>query len=290
MIHTSSEDLTARFDRLERQNRQLRRLCLGCLIGASLLTTLGARQVAKNGPKTVEAERFLLRDKQGRMRAILDMAPDRGPILAFYDEKGKNRIVLDMDQQGNPALNLFDERGNSRTALGVELPKRGVGLSVYDENNNPRVILGTTHEDWSSLCLYGRGAAPGEARIKLSVSPVGGEANATFYDEESKARVALGLMGEQGTDPALAINDKNQKQRISLGIQPNGAGRVALMDAGEKPLVRLATDPEGNHRLRRFLRRSPRALPRARRQANGRHAGPLLRGLATRDPVWRAAE
>src|SRR5262245_39850556 len=44
--------------------------------------------------KTIEAERFILRDKQGGARAVLETARDGAPRLALRDKGGKDRLEL----------------------------------------------------------------------------------------------------------------------------------------------------------------------------------------------------
>ncbi len=76
-----------RLDRLEKQNRRLKRLGVtSLLIVAALALTGQARPKAR----TVEAERFVLRDGQGRARitigtpkssgVAMDLAPDE-PVI-----------------------------------------------------------------------------------------------------------------------------------------------------------------------------------------------------------------
>jgi hypothetical protein len=94
MMQNSISDLTnlsARVEQLERANRRLKWAVFAALFAAMLVGC--ARR-----SNTVEADRFMLRDKQGRVRAEMAMSYDTGP-------------------NGNPSLVLLDENGKERTSV-----------------------------------------------------------------------------------------------------------------------------------------------------------------------------
>lgn len=101
------ESLRERLDRLERHNRYLK------LAGALML--IGLIAGALTGPAVgsspiVEAERVILKGRDGRVRAAFALAGDGSPVLAFNAKDGMTRIVLGI-VDGEPRLNLVSKDG-----------------------------------------------------------------------------------------------------------------------------------------------------------------------------------
>jgi hypothetical protein len=103
MEHLVSNELIARLERLERENRRLRVsglalpvLALICLIGPAL-----ARAGGSVSPR-VEAQQFILRDEAGRVRGMLGMDEGR-PRLVLRDEKGAVLVEIDGQPHTLPA-------------------------------------------------------------------------------------------------------------------------------------------------------------------------------------------
>lgn len=89
------DSLRARLARLEGQNRCMRVV----LLILSLICILSAVS-CESSPKTIEAQRFVMTDKNGQLRAEIAMTYDFGP-------------------KGNPVIRLFDERGKELTTIGA---------------------------------------------------------------------------------------------------------------------------------------------------------------------------
>ena len=78
----ASNELLARVERLERQNRCLRSTGDVVLIGAAVvligcLVLLGCGAHPADDPKTVEAEQFMVRDRDGKVRLATGHGPGR---------------------------------------------------------------------------------------------------------------------------------------------------------------------------------------------------------------------
>jgi hypothetical protein len=134
------EAVVERLERLERQNRRLRRG--GIVVALAAVSLFGACWLRPSG--TVDAERFVLRDKQGRIRIEIAMS---------YDFR-----------EGNPVIRLLDEKGTKLTTLGAGLLRiadgKGVEATLLDNmlqfNNEAGVSarLGGAKEG-GSLFLFG---------------------------------------------------------------------------------------------------------------------------------------
>ena len=67
-------------------------------------------------PKTVEAERFILRDAAGNVRALLGMDSEGGTFLHLNDQ-GRNAIELCVKGDGSRFLAVRDRDGDIRACL-----------------------------------------------------------------------------------------------------------------------------------------------------------------------------
>jgi hypothetical protein len=67
--------------------------------------------------RTIEAERFVLVDKQGRPRMALETLPDDSPALTLLNEHGKPLVRL-AEVRGKPLLQFMFE-GTFRASLAV---------------------------------------------------------------------------------------------------------------------------------------------------------------------------
>ena len=127
--------LAHRVTQLEQQNRLFK--CAGMLLLLLLgSVTLVAAQERGKG-QTIEAERFVLKDANGRMRADLGMDKNGGVRFVLYDENEKQRLNAASFNEG-PGLALFDENGAVR--FSVSQSNRGPSLVFNDENQKPHVI------------------------------------------------------------------------------------------------------------------------------------------------------
>jgi hypothetical protein len=91
-------------------------LALGGILGHALSGAPQPNQLPPAAPaKTVEAERFILKDQQGKMMAILDLNPDGLPILALLDKEGKSRaqVSISPGPDGQPFISLSDKNGKA---------------------------------------------------------------------------------------------------------------------------------------------------------------------------------
>ena len=113
-------------------------VALGAVIPAVLETTAFRAGAAAGAGNEVRANAFILEDKNGKVRALLDANED-GPILYFNDKNGKTRAWLAVWETG-PDLVMFDEDGKTRIAIKVD--ENGPGLTLYDEK---RAII------WSAI-------------------------------------------------------------------------------------------------------------------------------------------
>lgn len=101
--------LAERVNTLERENR-LWRWGGGFALIVGLVVTIGGAQRAN--PRAVEAEQFIVRDKDGKERARLGLASDGAPALFLRATDGSTRAILQAsDRDDSGSLYLFGEGG-----------------------------------------------------------------------------------------------------------------------------------------------------------------------------------
>ena len=132
-MNSQTPDMQAvleRLDSLERQNRRLKRVGVLALAFVGALALMG--QASR--PKTLEAEQFVIRDHQGRVRAEMGMyEPEAGPRslspeVKLFDERGRSRVALAAYPLG-PSLDFYDDKGNIRVEL-VHVDGTGPGIEI----------------------------------------------------------------------------------------------------------------------------------------------------------------
>ena len=154
-------EMAQRLEKLERQNRRLMQAGIMALV---LLFSLVLMGQAPRKLRPIESDRFTLKDATGKKRAELLME-EAGPGLVLYDETGKRigrfgavtngaGLSLQSIEQGprlslvcqpeGPHLLLFDRAGKFRTELGAS--QRGPYLLFHDSNGSARAALALDNE------------------------------------------------------------------------------------------------------------------------------------------------
>ena len=114
--------LSARVDRLERQNRRLVRIALACGV-------LGLASAAAPLCKTVRGERFVLEDSHGRGRVVLDAYSTPNPRMTLFDKHGEEAARLHVADDGGIDLEVFREDGEpTRTSLTGKKSRDKIGV------------------------------------------------------------------------------------------------------------------------------------------------------------------
>jgi hypothetical protein len=131
-----------RLEKLERHSRRMRQAGLAALV----LTGAALWMAQAPSSRTVEAERFVLRDAIGRVRATLGVTADaQEPTLLLLAGDGNVRASL------GPDLVLNDRAGNRRAVLTVVAS--GPDLRFWDASGKLRAeFAGTDYA--TSVALF----------------------------------------------------------------------------------------------------------------------------------------
>jgi hypothetical protein len=232
--------LTQRVNRLEKENRRMKRLAGLAVVGITALMLMGQAKPS-HVPKVSEAERFVLRDPNGKVRAALAVVKNQ-PVLTLHDSDEKMKVLLNIADSGEPTLRLFGNDGSESVYLsnalgyhdrrGLRLmlgqvdkqgPFEGPFLRLYDANGTNRASL-VTSDDGSSLTLYGK---DGKGQVALQ-SRDDGKQNLVIKPEGSEHGMVL-------TADTLVFSDQGGKIRAGLTVLREGAG-LALYDRTGKAI------------------------------------------------------
>ncbi|SRR5258708_641634 len=247
-MENQSLDIHARLEKLERENRQMKRLGIVLAVLASTFFISGQAHINK----TIDANEFVLKDGNGKVRARLSMQTDK-PSLFFYDDKGG--IPLSLSGGDEPFVNLIrvgtEETvtlGANRGFCGVGIYEKNIraglsiqkgvpGLELYDAQGKPRAAINAT-EDRASIYLN-------NAQHKMA---------STMWAEEDGS--GIGVIGSTGIfrvnfggvigGPVMSIEDKEgystQIGSSDLVVPKTGrtertsAASVVLFDKDKKVL------------------------------------------------------
>lgn len=139
--HPEKQPLEIRIERLERQNQLFRRGALTCLIALVSIGLMGQTKRPRKAaptpapaapvvPDKIEAQSFILKDGNGKIRAELSMA-GTGPTFKLLDESGTPLMTLSLNDgspQG-PMMRFSDPQHNAGVSLSV-LEGMGSQLSL----------------------------------------------------------------------------------------------------------------------------------------------------------------
>lgn len=211
----TDDRLRERLDRLERDNRRLKRV--GVVIGVLLMAALGMGQTP--GKRVITANEFVLIDGKGEHRMVLAVKEEQ-PAFALYDGHGQRRALLTLDKDGRPAFALADANGEARLSLGLRHggePR----LSLLDATGHLQLGLGMViGEPHFWMCDADR-----EVRVRLLLSA--GKPELTMYGAEGRAHVWIKADNDGSV---IDLGGAAGEQQVILSA--TGGGHLELNDEG----------------------------------------------------------
>jgi hypothetical protein len=199
--------------RLKQQARLWKRAGGVVLAAVIVVTIVGAGRDAV--PKTIEAERFVLRGKHAEELVRLEEIPDEGPSLTFFDHRGKQRINMMIASDGKASVGFFDRHENPRIGFGLQANGLA-GLSFIGQDGKERGGMSINADGSVALGLFDNEGRP---RVRLS-SNADGTPHLTLLSESGKKR--LGLDVAPAGEAILSVLDSQGVVRLSIGIGKDG--------------------------------------------------------------------
>ena len=150
MTDANHAAIITRLERLEQQQRRWRALAVVATLGLLSVGLMGQKPAGR----TLEAERFVLRDAAGRLRAELVMDNEQSAALRFKDADGMPRLTVGTEN-GAAVVVVNEATGKLRAGL-VSLPHGAPGLSLYDTSGKPRAELSLNRDGAPALTFNDR--------------------------------------------------------------------------------------------------------------------------------------
>ncbi len=204
MNEPSMEVIRQRLSHLERENRRFKYGGVLLLIVIAALIMMGQAKPSKVA-KVIEAERFVLKDDEGKVRATLGF--DKSEFshkmgFTLYSESGERRMWQGVrDKRQWVGQIFYDQKGKHRSAFFIA--KSGVSWDLYDEDQKINMTLANL-KNRPSLIFFRRGE--GEAHTGIGL-----------YDNY-KLRAAF-MLDPKG-NPELKFLDNDKK--VIWSPQQNG--------------------------------------------------------------------
>ncbi len=177
LMHELERGMADRMGDLEEQNARLRRLTVGLIVGVAVLVGLGMALVAVGGrrglpgtvAKSVEAQRFVIRDGSGKVRGAWGIADDGSLRLALTGTRGEGGVAVTVLKDGSSGITISDTLGHERAVLGL-LPDQTTTLVFADGSGRSRTVLNLARDGASSLAFADRN---GDMRTGLALDARG---------------------------------------------------------------------------------------------------------------------
>lgn len=196
------QTVMTRLENLETQNKRLKR------VGTVLFLLLGVLIVAGVAApnRTIEADKFVIKDANGKTRAELSSS-DAGPELNFLDERGTLRLSVGI-YAGEPSIVLFDQ--DSKQVATLVSDESGSQLWFgTGPTEKPLAAIGTnltlgkdgklSQASFIRLC-----DRKGHDRVELEYSPMFNEASIQVSGTNEKETV--GISAGDAIAPSLFVS------------------------------------------------------------------------------------
>jgi hypothetical protein len=216
--------ILARLEAVEKENRNLKRAGLVAALLVGLLLIMGQARP----PRTVEAEKFVLKDEGGNSRAELAMVSG-SPALTLTDGQGLPLVALvGLDQ---PFLTL--SRGGRKEQVTLSLNKEFYGLVLYDEKKQRAGFA-----VWKGIPSFSLYDEKGTERARIDVQQIGPRFR--MVDAESKAGFNM-RVAPLGAGPDFSMYDSKGNLRVDV-VAPPGGPSMKLADENGFSTIIGSTD------------------------------------------------
>ncbi len=212
------ESIVTRVERLERENRRLKRGLIFAAVVAAAALALAPSAPKKKPPETVKAREVQIVDDQGNARISMRLEANGDPVLALIGTKGSGaRLALADDR---PALTLSDE---TRVRASLEIAKDGAGLDLEDAEGKRSASV----QAGGTLGFLLEDTSRGRSEGGLLIADMGPALALSSPDEEGVAEVML--QASRGSEPLISASRGLAAAR--LDVSRDGGPSVTLSDA-----------------------------------------------------------
>ena len=150
------DTLERRMQRLERDSRRWKAMTILAMGTLSLMLLIAAGKSGETSvANEVQAQAFVLVDRQGTPLARLGLLPHGAWGLGFYDQGKKSRLVLSVEGDGTSSISLLGKDGKGSMLLSTNSTGASA-LRLVDTHWKTRATLGTWPDGSPFLQLMDR--------------------------------------------------------------------------------------------------------------------------------------
>ncbi len=189
MNELTMETLARRLDQVEQENRRLKQAGVVVLAVIAAVVLMGQATKGKVA-KVVEAEKFVLRDADGKGRARLESFPSGLVRLALLD---KDENIQSVFRVGAGTSTLILAGRNNKTILSTSF------LSVSGKGGKSRLTLAVLPSGEQSLVLTDN---TGRTQAELAIE-VDGSSTFGLFDRTGTARAVLGSISLENAETGV---------------------------------------------------------------------------------------
>jgi hypothetical protein len=187
-------------------------LLAAAVLGGWFSGALQQSPVEAQADKTVEAQEFVLKGKDGKVRAKIGLDETNSGSIQLFDSEGKLRATLsnnDNDQYGLRLHYKWNEKGGAHFTAGRD---NDASVSFYNNENATRLrlYLGMKNDAGMEICRH-----DGKAAWRMEAFETSFWANA-FAKDYSK-RFELDVSDDNGTQ--LSMMDASGTRKWSQAVK-----------------------------------------------------------------------
>ena len=171
-------------------------------------------------PQTVVAERFLLTDSNGTVRAVLGVNEQGEVVFGLSDARGNIRADVSVTAAGLPRVELSDSAGNTRALMCVD-EQDTPAISLYDGRMS-RLVL-SVNADGPFVAL-----ADEQSRRQVTLAATRDTALAIFQDSGGRAAVTAGIGADQVA--GFFVAGPGDTPRLQLAMRGDGTADLVVSD------------------------------------------------------------
>jgi hypothetical protein len=250
---TVAEQLAA----MQRQNqalakrvRWLSQAMAGLALVGLLMISTGAYH-APETPKTIEAERFVLRDAAGKVRMEIAVRKDGSAGMHIFDPEGRKRVGLSVMKEGAAGLGLSDENGEQLVALDL-IEEEGARLGLRDVTYRNNIVLRSMPTEDAFIGILG----PKEEILTQMGTAANGHSMVLVRnrDQTGACRLAVDTDGSQ----ELTLFQGVDQPRYFLNSTPDKGIACKFWDSDNKLGIQMGLSPLDPSVLRMYHKGRPR--------------------------------